>query len=114
MRRSIESGQRKVRLISLIANAAGTALTGLDSSNGDISLTDTGTGVKTVELGASGFAAADYSVIVTTATADTVAQVAITDANTFVVNTFDSTDGTTAKDAICHILVIGSDATDRY
>lgn len=103
-----------MRLISLVANAAGTALSGLDSSDSNISMTDTGTGVKTIELGSSGFASADYSVVVTTATADTVAQVSITDANTFVVNTFDSTDGTTAKDAICHILVIGSDVSDRY
>ena len=101
-------------MISLIANAAGTALTGLDSSNPDISMTDTGTGVKTIELGASGFASADYSVIVTTATADSHAEVSVTDANTFVVNTFHTGDGTTAKDAICHILVIGSDVTDRY
>lgn len=101
-------------MINLIANAAGTALTGLDSKNTDISMTDTGTGVKTIELGASGFSSADYCVQVTTATADTVAQVSITDANTFVVNTFDSTDGTTAKDAICHITVIGSDIDDRY
>ena len=114
MKRSIESKQRKVRQIALIANAAGTALTGLDSLNSDISMTDTGTGVKTIALGSSGFASADYCVIVTTATADSVAQVSITDANTFVINTFDSTDGTTAKDAICHILVIGSDVSDRY
>jgi len=114
MKRSIESGQRKVKVICLVANAAGTALTGLDASNPDISMTDTGTGVKTIELGASGFASADMCVSVTTATADSVAQVAVTDANTIVVSTFDSTDGTTAKDAICHIMIIGSDVTDRY
>lgn len=114
MLRSVKSKQRQVRIISLVANAAGTALTGLDSLDSNISMTDTGTGVKTIELGSSGFASSDFSVIVTTATADTVAQVSITDANTFVVNTFDSTDGTTAKDAICHILVIGSDVSDRY
>ena len=91
MRRSVESRQRKTRIISLIANAAGTALTGLDASDPQISMTDTGTGVKTIELGESGFASADYSVVVTTATADSVAQVSITDSNTFVVNTFDST-----------------------
>jgi hypothetical protein len=113
MQRSVKSQQRLTRIISLVANAAGTALTGLDSNNTDITMTDTGTGVKTIELSNSGFADTNYSVLVTTATADTVAQVAITDANTFVVNTFDSTDGTTAKDAICHILVIGSDTADR-
>ena len=111
MRRSVESAQRKVRMIAFIANAAGTALSGLDSTK--ITMTDTGTGVKTIELGRNGFADDDYVVIVTTATADTVAQVSITDANTFVINTFDCTDGTTAKDAICHVLVIGSDVTDR-
>lgn len=112
MKRSIESMQRKVRMLTFICNAAGTALTGLDALK--VSMTDTGTGVKTIELGSNGFPNADYSVIVTTATADSVAQVSITDANTFVINTFDSTDGTTAKDAICHVLVIGSDTSERY
>ena len=112
MQRSVKSGQRSVRIISFIANAAGTALTGLDKNK--VTMTDTNTGIKTIELGASAFgSSADYSVIVTTATADSVAQVSITDLNTFVINTFDSTDGTTAKDAICHVLVIGSDIEER-
>jgi len=111
MKRSIKSGQRSVRQLHLIANAAGTALTGLDSLKA--SMADTGTGVKTITLDEA-FASADYVVQVTTATADTCAQVAITSAGVFVVNTFDSTDGTTAKDAICHISVTGSDVSDRY
>jgi glyoxylate carboligase len=114
MQRPIKSRQRARRDIHFIVSADGTAKSGLDSTDTQITVTDTGTGVKTVELGTSGFASADYVVQVTTATADSVAQVAITDANTFVVNTFDSTDGTTAKDAICHISVFGSDVTDRY
>lgn len=114
MKRSIKSRQRSLRVINLIANAAGTALTGLDSTDPEITMTDTGTGVKTIELAGSGFASADYVVQVTTATADSHAEVSITDANTFVVNTFDTGDGTTAKDAICHITVFGSDVTDRY
>ena len=114
MQRPVKSHQRGMRIINLIANAAGTALTGLDSSDPNISMTDTGTGVKTIELGSSGFASADYVVQVTTATADSHAEVSITDVNTFVVNTFDTGDGTTAKDAICHITVYGSDVTDRY
>lgn len=112
MLRSIKSAQRQPRILSFICNAAGTALTGLDALK--VSMTDTGTGVKTIELGNNGFPSADYSVIVTTATANTVAQVSITDANTFVINTFQGTDGTTATDAICHVLVIGSDVTARY
>ena len=115
MKRSIKSKQRQVRMINLIANAAGTALTGLDASDPNISMTDTNTGIKTIELGASGFASADYIVQVTCATADCIVDsVAITDANTFVITTVDATDGTTDKDSIVHITVFGSDVTDRY
>jgi len=111
MLRSIKSAQRQMRMMAFIANAAGTVLSGLDATK--VSMTDTGVGVKTIELGSNGFAVADYVVMVTTATADTVAQVSITDKDTFVINTFDSTDGTTATDAICHVLIIGSDVSDR-
>lgn len=100
--------KRRVRILAFIANAAGTALSGLDADL--VTMTDTGTGVKTITMDKK-FANDEYTVIVTTATADTVAQVSITDEDTFVINTFDCTDGTTAKDAICHVLVIGKDAT---
>ena len=112
MKRPVESNQRKMRMIAFIANAAGTSLSGPGSL--EVSMTDTGTGVKTIELDKAFGASTQYVVLVTTATADTVAQVAITDANTFVISTFDSTDGTTAKDAICHVLVIGSDVAEKY
>jgi hypothetical protein len=108
---SVKSRQRKVRQVHIIANAAGTALTGLDSNQA--SMADTGTGVKTITLDKA-FASADYIVQVTTATADSHAEVSITSAGVFVVNTFDTGDGTTAKDAICHISVYGSDVSDRY
>jgi uncharacterized NAD(P)/FAD-binding protein YdhS len=111
MRRSIQSSQRKVRQLAFVVSADGTTVTGLDKNQ--VSVADTGTGVKTVTLDEA-FASADYCVLVTTVTADTHAEVSITDAQTFVVNTFDATDGTSAKDAICHILVIGSDVTARY
>lgn len=111
MQRKVQSEQRKVRLVSFIVSADGTTVTGIDKNK--VSVVDTGTGVKTVTL-STPFVAADHAVVVTTATADTVAQVSITSGSVFVVNTFDSTDGTTAKDAVCHILVIGSDVSDRY
>ena len=111
MQRSIQSAQRKVRQLHFVANAAGTALTGLDAAQ--VSMADTGTGVKTITLDTA-FASSDYVVQVTTATADTHAEVSITSSSVFVVNTFDATDGTTAKDAICHITVTGSDISDRY
>jgi len=113
MKRSIKSEQREIRILSFICSADGTSLSGLDKNK--VSMTDTGTGVKTIELGDAAFgSSADYSVIVTTATADSHAEISITDADTFVINTFDATDGTTPKDAICHVLVIGSDIESRY
>jgi hypothetical protein len=100
-----------MRVISFTVSANGETVTGPDSLN--VSVADTGTGVKTITLNEA-FADANYQVLVTTATADTVAQRAITSSSVCVVNTFDSTDGTTAKDAICDILIIGSDVTDKF
>jgi hypothetical protein len=112
MKRPVESAQRKMRVIAFIASADGQTLSGPGKL--EVSMTDTGTGVKTINLDRPFGASTQYVVNVTTATADTVAQVSITDADTFVINTFDCTDGTTAKDAICHVLVIGSDIADQF
>lgn len=112
MKRPIETQQRKMRQIAFIANAAGTALSGPGAL--EVSMADTGTGVKTITLDKPMGSATQYVVSVTTATADTVAQVSITSASVFVINTFDSTDGTTAKDAICHVIVCGSDVAQQY
>ena len=109
MKRSIKSNQRLTEILTFIVSADGTTVSGLDKNQ--VSVADTGTGVKTCTIPA--MTSADYSVIVTTATADSVAQVSITNLTTFVVNTFDSTDGTTAKDAVCHILVMGSKTAER-
>lgn len=108
MQRSIKSEQRKVKLVSITVSADGTAVTGLDANK--VTVADTSTGVKTITLDAP---LADACCVVTTATADSVAQCAVTSDSVYVVNTFDSTDGTTAKDAICHILIIGSEVADR-
>lgn len=96
-------------MIHFIANAAGTALSGPDSDL--VTMTDTGTGVKTITLDKPFASSTDYTVQVTTATANTVAQVSITSSSVFVINTFQGTDGTTATDAIVHVLVIGKDKT---
>lgn len=112
MKRPIESQQRKMRQIAFIANAAGTALSGPGAL--EVSMVDTGTGVKTITLDKPMGSATQYVVVVTTATADSVANVSITNASTFVISTFDATDGTTAKDAICHVIVCGSDSAQQY
>jgi len=111
MLRSIKSQQRLTRMLAFIISADGETISGLDANK--ITVTDTGTGVKTVELGSNGFADDDYIVIVTPATDESIARVSITDKNTFVITTDDATDGTSAKDAIVHVLVIGSDAVER-
>ena len=108
MKRSISSNQRKVELVSIIVSADGLTTTGLDSNK--VTVADTGTGIKTITLSEP---LADASCVVTTATADSVAQVSVTSDSIYVVNTFDSTDGTTAKDAVCHIVIIGSAVADR-
>lgn len=111
MFRSIKSKQRKVRQLSFTVSADGTTVTGLDKNQ--VSVADTGTGVKTVTLD-DAFAASDYQVLVTVGTADAIANVEISSSSEFVIDTLDATDGTTAKDAIVHVLVIGSDILDRY
>jgi hypothetical protein len=111
MKRRVESRQRSMRVLSFIASADGATLSG--PSKLEVSMTDTGTGVKTINMDKPFASSTQYVVVVTTATADTVAQVSITDSDTFVINTFDCTDGTTAKDAICHVLVMGSDDSSQ-
>ena len=112
MKRPIESSQRKMRQVNIVVNAAGTAVTGPDRNQ--VSLADTGTGVKTITLNTPFFDADSIVVQVTTATADSHAEVSITSKSVIVVNTFDTGDGTTAKDAICHISIIGSDAQSGF
>jgi len=112
MKRSIKSSQREVRQLHFIASADGSALSGIDALQ--VSMAETNTGIKTITLDKP-FGAADYTIQVTVGTADCIVDsVVITDASTFVITTVDATDGTTDKDAICHISVIGSDVAARY
>ena len=111
MERSIKSRQRKVRILSFTVSADGTTVTGLDKHQ--VSVADTGAGVKTVTLDEA-FASADYQVQVTVGTDDAIANAQISSSSAFVIDTLDATDGTTPKDAITHVLVIGSDISDRY
>jgi hypothetical protein len=105
IRRSVKSQETRIKIITFTVSADGETVTGADKNN--LTVTDTGTGVKTIELGSKGFADDDYQVQVALGTADTLVHVDITDANTFVVRTFDLADGTTPQDAICHITAIG-------
>lgn len=98
-------------MLAFTVSADGTTVTGPDKNQ--VSVADTGTGVKTVTLD-DAFADSEYVVQVTVGTADAIANVELSSSSAFVVDTLDATDGTTAKDAITHIVVIGSDITDKY
>lgn len=110
MQRAIKSEQRQVRQIHVIVDSSA-AITGLDSNK--VTGANTGTGVKTLTLD-SAFAASDMVVQATPASADTIAAISVTNSSTIVISTFDATDGTTAKDAIVHVTITGSDVQDRY
>lgn len=111
MKRPVESKQRKMRMLTFIVNAAGTAVTGPDTLQ--VTLADTGTGVKTITLDEAFASATSYTVNVTPATSATVFHVEITSASVFVIKTF-AVDGITAKDSIVHVQVLGSDASGQY
>lgn len=108
MKRSIKSKQRATRIMVAISAATDAALSGLDAT--EFTVVDTGTGVKTITM-VNPFPANDYSVFCQSVTADTLSEVTLTSASSFVINSFDSTDGTTAKDALVHFMVIGSDSS---
>ena len=110
MERSIKSAQRKVRQLNFTVSADGLTVSGLDKNQ--VSVADTGTGVKTVTLDKA-FALADYTVQATSGTALMVANAIITDSGVFVVNSLTASTGA-AADAIVHITVTGSDIADRY
>lgn len=109
MERSIKSKQREVVEFNVIANAAGTALTGLDSKQ--LTMTDTGTGDKLITLP---FALNNAVVQVTSGTSATEVRVGTITSTTVQILSFASADGTTATDAICHIRIIGSKVADQY
>lgn len=109
MERSIKSKQRQVLEYNVIANAAGTALSGMDSLQ--LTLADTGTGDKLITLP---HALQNAVVQVSVATADAIAQVGTITSTSVQILTFDATDGTTAKDAIVHVRIIGSKVSDKY
>ena len=109
MKRSIKSNQRGVVEFNVVANAAGTALTGLDSLM--VTMTDTGTGDKLITLPE---ALNDMVVQLTSGTTGVVAELGTTTSTTVQVLTFDTATGATPVDGIVHITIKGSLVSDRY
>ena len=109
-KRSIKTSQRAIRQLHFKIDAAG-VVTGPDQKQ--VSATDNGTGAATCVLN-NAFASSDYVVQLTPETADVICKVTIDSASQFAVETFDATDGTTAKEAVVHVTVTGSDISDKY
>ena len=111
MRQSISSPQRKMLSLNLILTGTGTAaLSGPDARN--CSLVDNNTGDYTLTFDVP-FAATPV-VQLTSATADSIALIGTLTASSVQIRGFDATDGTTAKDIVVHVSIIGSEVADTY
>lgn len=108
----VTSRQRAVRMIHASVDGTGTAA--LNFGSQEVSLTDNGTGDYTLTI-SEPFASTRMCVVATSRTADVVIQHDPTSlsASRVDIKCFDSTDGTTAKDADFDVIIVGSDAADE-
>jgi hypothetical protein len=111
MKRSIESKQRKVRVLALrIEGSTGTpSVEGLDSLQ--VSIADTGTGHYTITFNEA-FAAAPHAV--GNAEAIDKAVTLTTTASTVIVKVNDIDETAALSDGDVQLMVIGHDVTDKY
>jgi hypothetical protein len=112
-RRSLQSAQRKARMLALEVDGVADAntLSGPDSQQ--CSLADNATGDYTLTI-LKQFTQAEPVVVATPETADTICIVAAKSASSVQIQCFDATDGTTAKDAKLSIMIMGADVSDKY
>lgn len=111
MERSVKSKQREIVIMAVSCDmTSSNALTGVDKLQFSVN-TDHGTGDISLDIASP---LQNIVPVVTAETADTAVQVSVTDSNTIRVKCFDSTDGTTAKDAKFHVHLIGSKVSSQY
>lgn len=110
MLREIKSTQRATRLLAIRLNGTGTAA--LDGEGKyDATLTDNGTGDYTLTF-AKPFGRAPI-VVANSETAGVIVKLEALSKTAVQITSF-AVDGTTAKDAILHVMVFGSDVEDQY
>ena len=110
MRRDIKSPQRQMRTEHfIVTDVAGTPTLGEGQYRGTIA--DNAPGDFTITLNEPMGRAP--VVLVTPASADTIAIVAASAIGSVQINLVDATDGTTLKDGDCHILLLGSEVADE-
>ncbi len=111
MLRSVKTTQRKMRQLELIKTGAGTpALSG--PASGQASIADNGVGDYTITFDET-FANTPVCIPVCV-TSDCIIDTMTVANGSVQITCVDSTDGTTAKEGDFHLLVFGSDVTDKY
>ncbi len=111
MLREIKGTQRLPRVLAFRVTGTGTAV--INEGNFDATLTDNGTGDYTLTF-AKPFARTPVVMITPVGAAgDIIATIDTVSTTAVIVNTWDATDGTTAKDGVFHVLVHGWDAADQ-
>lgn len=110
MKRSIQSSQRKVRVLAVTISADGATVTGPDQNS--VSVTDTGTGDKLITFDQA-FAQVP-SVSITSGTSAVVARKGTVAAGSVQALSFAIADGTSAADGIVDVLIIGVDVDENY
>jgi hypothetical protein len=107
--RKVMSKQRFTHLIG--ARVQGTGTASILAGSHEMTLVDNGTGDYTLT-----FSIPFKRVPVVTAstlTADSIIQVAAVSASAVQIKGFDATDGTTAKDILFHMIIMGFDSVDE-
>ena len=99
-----------MRVIAVTISADGTTVTGPDKNA--VTVTDTGTGDKLITFDQA-FAQVP-TVVHSSGTADAVTQKGTTAAGSVQILSFDATDGTSAKDAIVDVVIVGLDVDSNY
>ncbi len=110
MLREIKGTQRLPRVLAFRVDGTGTA--SILEGSFDAALTDNGTGDYTLTF-TKAFARTPVVVVTPIgASGDVIATLDTISTTAVIINTWDGTDGTTAKDADFHVLVHGWDAAD--
>jgi hypothetical protein len=98
-----------MRLMAIHLDGTGTAA--LSQGSTQATLTDNGTGDYTLTF-AQPLGRAPI-VVASPLTADVIVQISAASASACTIKSFDATDGTTAKDADLHILIMGAEVADE-
>ena len=108
--RSVKAGQARVHVIPARVDGTGTAA--ILSGGQELTLVDNGVGDYTLTFAPGAFAAVP-TILVTPVTDETICRIGTLSASSVQILCDDATDGTTAKDADFHVMIVGSDSADE-